>query len=351
MRVNSRPRRALPLLAAAATLLAPVTASASDPAPAVIATTLGTPQVVPVPSNPVNWYANDSTFPYLPNAQGTTNITFWVDGANYRSTGQSLDTMGPINPTKAVLGSGTSGSFDGNGAWLSSAQRDPNNSAGVIYGFYHAEDHVFADGSYGEWNSTGLATSTDDGVTWTKKGKIIGIPKPSAHTSGGVEANSVIYDKVNKRWLAIGHGVGFASTDPNAAPGTWKGWNQGTFSTPMPAASASPKLQALPGLSTNMATNSITWNTYLNRYVMVWQAWGDTTGVHITTSADGVHWDPSKVLFGTDSSKQINYAQIIGVSSSQSGQDAMLVYEQWPPTTGRNRDMIERPIHFSTTGS
>jgi hypothetical protein len=334
-------------------LLAPATASASESAAFTFATTLGAPTLVPIPQNPVRYRSNDSTFPYLPNSQGTANITFWVDGIVYRSVGQSLATMGPINPTTAVL-RGTAGTFDGNGTWLFAAQR-PYSPSGVIYGFYHAEDHVFADGTYGEWNTTGLATSTDDGVTWVKKGVIIGSPKPLSGAFGGREANSVIYDKARSRWLGIGHGIGYVSTDRNAAPGTWKGWYQGSFSVPMPLTASQP-LDTLPGLSNNMANNHITWNTYLKRFVMVWQQWGQGRALQITTSADGVHWDQSQTLLSIAPPEQdgdptsVGYAQIIGASSSESGRDATLVYEQWPSTTERQRDMIQRPLRFTLTG-
>ncbi|MFC8094570.1 hypothetical protein [Streptomyces sp. NPDC057301] len=354
MRIN---RRAASLLAAVAVLLAPAMTSACPSAAATTAaftTTLGTPKIVPIPTNPVEWRANDSTFPYLRNSQGTANITFWVDGVNFRSTGQSLDTMGPINPTTSVLSGGAEGTWDGNGVWLMAAQRAPGNPTGRIYGFYHAEDHVFEGGGWGEWNSTGLATSDDDGVTWSKKGRIIGSPQPYQGSTGdtgkfgGVEANSVIYDEKNKRWLAIGHGSGFVSTDPNAAPGTWKGWDGDGFDTPMPS-TTSPNLKPLNGLTDQMANSNITWNTYLNRFVMVWRHFGDYKNIRITTSADGVNWDESTVLFTAPDGTGIDYPQIIGVSSSRSGQHATLVYEKTPSTTGRYRDMIMRPIHFNLT--
>ncbi|MFF6983508.1 hypothetical protein ACFZAV_38850 [Streptomyces sp. NPDC008343] len=342
-------RRTFTLMAAATLLPVPGTASAKERATTASTVTLGAPQIVPIPDSPATWYANDSTFPYLRNSANTAYITFWINGGTYRSTGQGLSRMGPVSPTTSVLSGGASGTFDGNGVWLFAAQRDPNNPTGPIYGFYHAENHVFAKpGEHAEWNSTGLAVSTDDGVTWTKKGKIIGTPQPSAPSWGGPEANSVIYDKANKRWLAIGHGTGYVSTAANAAPGTWKGWYQGAFRTPMPSTTASPLLDPLPGLSENMANSNVTWNTYLNRYVMVWMEFGQTRQVKITTSADGVHWDPSELLFQVDSSKSVNYPQIIGATSSQAGKDATLVYEQWPPSTAeRSRDMIKRPIQFT----
>jgi hypothetical protein len=305
--------------------------------------------------------ANDSAFPYLLNSTGNTHIAFFGNGINYRATGNNLTTMGPaVSPTNAVL-SGWAGQFDQNGAWLFAAQR----VNGVIYGFYHAEDHQFADGGYGEWNSTGLATSTDDGASWTRRGQIIGLPKPAIHDTAGREANGVIYDTHDPdhpRWLAIGHGKGFVSTDPGAAPGTWKAWDGDNFGIWAKQPAPDGVLPPLPGLSDDMATNSITWNTYLNRFVMVWQKWGDSNVVRITTSADGVSWDPSKTLTVEPTSEDcgkaapcpvdIRYPQINGVSSTQSGQTPNLVYEKWPATRpDRERDMKQVQITFTRTSA
>ncbi|MEU8934267.1 hypothetical protein AB0D30_30830 [Streptomyces sp. NPDC048409] len=324
-------------------------AESANAAGSALTATLGAPKIVPIPAKSgVHWYANDSTFPYLPDAQHQKHITFWVDGVNFRSTGSSLDTMADPSPATAVLGPGASGTWDGDGVWLEQAVRDPNDSSGKIYGFYHAENHTFS----GKWSdderhSTGLAVSTDDGATWTKKGMIIGNAPASTPSVGGNEANTVFWDPVNKRWLGIGGGSGYTSSDPDAAPGTWKGWNGSGFNVKFPTATTDWTLPALPGLDKNMSGGMVTWNTYLKRFVIVYQNNGDQTHVYAKTSADGVHWDTVRQTLLTVSSPQtVGYAQIDGDSSNESGQDATLVYEQWPSTTGRNRDMIERPIHF-----
>ncbi|MGZ3144634.1 hypothetical protein ACVDFE_22100 [Lentzea chajnantorensis] len=346
MRTHLRTRWTAPVLAVTAVLLA----SAAVPASAATTTALGSPQVVPIPDSQVRWYANDSTFPYLPNATGTANLTFWVDGVNYRSTGQTLDTMSPVNPTTAVPSAGPKGSFDGNGAWLFQAVRDPEDPSGAIYGFYHAEDHVFADGVTGyEYNSTGLAVSTDDGVTWTKEGQIIGTPQPQTAQNGGPEINSVVYDPIDKRWLGIGHGIAYASTDPGAAPGTWKGWDGSAFTVSMPSTSTDAgKTKPLSSLGSDISDCNLTWNTYLGKFVLVYKNWGDNTHVYMKTSADGITWGAATTLLTAAAGKTVGYPQLIGTSSSEAGQQATLVYEQWPSTTGRNRDMVERTVQFTT---
>lgn len=296
---------------------------------------LGPPTVVPIPANPVLYYANDSRFPYLPNSNNTANITFWVDGANFRSEGPSLDTMNVIAPTNSVL-SASSGIFDNGGIWLLSAIR----RNGVLYGFYHAEDHSCI--PYSEWNSTGLATSTDDGATWTKQGQIIGSPNPCG-SFGGINACTVGWDNANSRWLAWGGADCFVSSNSAAAVGTWYAYSNGAFNVPMPGSGAAT---GLPTLSGNISVESVAWNSYLGRWVMVYNQWGDNGHIYYTTSTNGIVWTSQQILLNEGTN---GYVQIIGDTGETCGQDALLVYESFPSVANpgtRNRDMIERWIHW-----
>jgi len=299
--------------------------------------TLGPPTIVPIPSNPIYYYANDSVFPYLPNSNGTANITFWVDGVNFRSEGPSLDSMNPINPTTSVL-SGTPGDFDNGGIWLTSVIR----RSGVLFGFYHAEDHSCTN-AYSEWNSSGLAISMDDGFTWSKQGQIIGNPNPCTG-NGGINASTFAWDAASVRWIAWGGANCFVSSNIVAAPGTWYGYYNGSFSTPMPGTGS---VSGLPTLSANISVQGVTWNSYLGQWFMVYLKWGQNTKLLYTTSPDGINWASEQVLMICPTNYTMNYPMIIGETSDSCGQDALLVYQRFPGTSpGRNRDMVECWIHW-----
>ena len=297
---------------------------------------IGPATVVPIPANPVYYYANDSVTPYLPNSNMTANITFWVDGVNYRSLGASFDTMGAVDPRNSVL-SGTAGTWDG-GDWLLCAIRQ----GGTLYGFYHAEDYTCNDAFF--WSTTGMAMSTNDGVSWAKQGQVIGNSNPCG-SDGGVEAGFVAWDHNNSRWLSWGHGTGFVSYATNAAPGTWKGWDGAGFNTPMPGDGA---LATLPGMSSSIANCAVAWSTYLNRWIMVYQTWG-SSALQITTSDNGVsRWTtPVTIYSPATTNETTSYVQWIGFRADWIGQDCLLVYGDSPPTKpGQRKDMVERWVHF-----
>ena len=304
---------------------------------------LGPAIVVPIPRNPIYYYANDSHFPFLPNSNGTANITFWVDGLNFRSQGRSLDTMAPIAPTNSVL-SGTNGQFDNGGAWLLNAIRRPD---GVIVGFYHAEDHSCVPRT--EWNSTGVALSTDDGASFTKLGQIIGSPNP-CRGHGGLAANTVLSDHLQHRWLAWGGPHAFASTNRDASPGTWFGCDtNGNFTVPMPCTDPS-RLGKLPGLDGHCSSQAATWNRFLRRYLMLYTRWGHESHVYAATSTNGLVWAPAQTLLTLPAGEKLAYPFLIGTTSEECGAEAWLVYQHSPATQpGRYRDMIQRRIQFHST--
>ena len=298
--------------------------------------TVGPETVVPIPVNPVYYYANDSCFPYIRNSNGTTHLTFWVDGANFRSEGPSLDAMNPIDSTNAVLGA-TAGAFDNGGVWLQRAVR----VNGVLYGFYHAEDHSCV--PYTEWNSTGLATSTNDGASWTKEGEILGSPNPCTGF-GGVVANTVVWDAANSRWMGWGGPEVFVSTNAAAAPGTWYAYTNGSFSVPQPGPGPTG---SLPTLNANLSVQSVAWNPYFNAWFMTYNHWGDGLHIFYTTSRDGITWAPEMTLTTGTTNYSVGYPEIIGDTDLSFGQDGWLVYERFPSTQpDRSRDMMERWVHF-----
>jgi hypothetical protein len=192
-----------------------------------------------------------------------------------------------------------------------------------------------------------LCTSGDNGGTWSKVGQIItsSTPKPSKPDWGGAGDGCVVYDKANARWICFysDNWIQMAvSTNAIPLPGTWKKYYNGSFSTPGLGGRETP----VPGLSSVPGANpSVHFNTYLQRWVIIWEAW-DGSGLYLSTSADLLGWTAPTVLVAATPPEQVWYATIIGSSDVDASRDAMLYYAYWPDVDTGLRQFVGRTIHF-----
>jgi hypothetical protein len=310
--------------------------------------TVGEPHIIPVLGKKT-YYVNDSVFPLLPAKDGKGVIAFWGDAIVMRYTGPDLDHLTPPandEVVKVTPTPGVSPDWHRNGGWMLSTTRLPDGS---LVAFVHGEDHEFADGlKGGEWNSTGVWTSNDDGVSWIDHGEAVGSQKPAVHQTAGMAMNETIWDPVNQRWIGYNSRYVFISKDPHALPGTWFGYKDGKFSEPVDVNAPMPPLTPAPGLEhANVTWGGLTYNSYLKKFV---RTWGNGDVVMIAFSNDCVTWFGVSVLFKTTEPKtDISYPFLLGETSTSSGQDCQLIYMFHPvgkTVSGHIKDMISRPVHF-----
>ena len=322
-------------------------ACGQEPAPKF---TLGEARFIPVTGKKTD-DINDSVFPFLPNQTATGRIAFWGDAIVLRYTGPDLDHLSPPpgNAMVAVTTApGTDSSWSADGTWMLTATRAAD---GVLVGFVHGEDHTFADGKYGEWNSTGVWTSEDDGVSWVNQGEVVGSKKADVHAFGGMALNECLWDEQNKRWLGYSSAYAFASSDPHGKPGTWRGYHDGDFTQPIDVNAPTPALTPAPGLEKAHVTwGGLTYNSYLKKYIMTWEK---GKSVEAAFSPDGIHWGPVTTLYQDTApdalGDAVTYAFILGETDTRSSQDCYLVYMHHPPgksLSGNRKDMMKRAIHF-----
>jgi len=318
--------------------------------PSVPALTVG-PQTITINTGAVWWQQPDGAIQLFPNAAGTSYVAIFGDGAPTQFLGPNLDCMAQNGPSPAPVvqapGSHSHGdpNYDGNGTWMMAAQRA---SDGTLVALMHCEDHTFPDGVYGEWNSAGIWTSTNDGSSWTNLGEVIGAPLPAHGTYGGLDATEMIYCSQQGGWLAYDSGIPFLSKDAHAAPGTWYGYYNGAFSQHIDPTQAAPPLSNAPGLAgTGVTWGNITWNNYLNAYTYVWAS---GSSIKIVLSSDGLNWGAPATLFtDTISGQSIAYPTLIGLtpSSTLTGQDCLITYGVSPSgDAGNNKSLAENWIHF-----
>ncbi|HLA72331.1 MAG TPA: Ig domain-containing protein [Steroidobacteraceae bacterium] len=301
------------------------------------------------------YYINDSVFPWLHSADNNQRLAFWGDAKILRYAGTGFDDMKPTSNKSngAVTLTYAPGvdhdyatGWGADGHWMLTATRTTD---GALVAFVHGENHTFDDGVYGEWNSTGLLTSQDDGLTWVDQGAVIGSPKPAKHGDGGLNMTEVVWDAVNQRWLGYGGGVPFISNDPYGMPGTWYGYYNNGFTQYIDVNAPTPPLSSAPGLKdAKVKWGGLTYNTYLQQYILTWMA--DDKTVQAAFSPDGLNWKAmdKNGLFKEQAPYSATYAFIVGDTDTSSGQDCFLVYMRSPHTApnNNNKDMIRRPIHF-----
>jgi hypothetical protein len=295
---------------------------------------------------------NDSVFPFMPARDGTGVLAFWGDAIVMRYTGADIEHLTPPDNDQVVATTpapGVDGAWHRDGGWMLTATRQAD---GTLVAFVHGENHAFADGKYGEWNSTGVWTSRDDGKTWTDWGEAVGSKKPDQHTFGGLAMNECVWDAANKRWLGYSGSHPLISTDPLAKPGTWFGYHNGTFSQPIDVNAPPPPLSPAPGLEKAGVTwGGLTYNFYIKHYIMTWVA-GHM--VMAAFSPDGLTWNHVTMLLqseeaGDKRADDVSYAFLVGDTDTTAGQDCWLVYMYHPvgkTLSGHNKDMMRRPVHF-----
>jgi hypothetical protein len=242
-----------------------------------------------------------------------------------------------------------------------------------MIGFYHAEDYTFGTNySWIAWKSIGVCFSSDNGATMVPLGQIITGPetKPSTPTFGGVGDFCVMRNNTSPYWTCIFAGTLFAdqpdkkefslscaiSDDADGRPGTWRNYYQGSFSEP----SLGGKYSYLPGFDEFPAgaqSPTIHYNTYLRKYVMVFQTNTVKPGgtevldnsLYMSTSDNLVKWTKPELMLGAQPGERFWYATVFSRTSDvEAGQNANLVYSyQYPWWSDRNQKVFYyRDIQF-----
>ena len=314
---------------------------------------LGPPEIVP------NTHPGIPTYPYFPDGhipfldEGSVHQMYWAGNGSHRTLGSDVMSMGPPGP--AVIGAGPPGSFDNAGAWLYSVYRVFGDT---LIGFYHAEDREFhcdTSSHFVAWKSIALCRSTDNGLSWEKRGQILtsATPKPCSPQFGGNGDFHVLWDPGHARWVCFyqeNYLCMAVSSNPAATPGSWRKYFNGDYTEPGLGGRNSP----VPGLEAHRGGNpSIHYNTFLSRWVMVWGTWDGSSphprSLWLSSSTDLTSWSPPQILLAAQANDRIWYPTILGTNDVAAGEDAWLLYAYFPDQTNFVRQFLRRPIQFVRT--
>lgn len=267
-------------------------------------------QVVVPPGTPLGSDIPDEHLSFLRQPDG--GFRTWVTGSarTYGFTTPDLLSFTSLAASGAVLlpsAPGTS-AFDADYAGAGSVFPAANGSDLLM--IYYAENHLFngvlSSGSP-FYAAIGLARSHDGGVSWTREGEIIGAHDPQSPTqaTGGAGASTptaieaggfiyVVYREIDPQSAASGFAIARAPISSDGAPGSWRKYSAGGFSTPGLGGAFTPLDIVLdPTAPGDMRQPQVSFNTYLNQFLMTCVGNG---GIYALTSADLITWTLGTVI-------------------------------------------------------
>ena len=289
----------------------------------------------------------DATFTAIRLPDGTMR-GFSANGATYAIDGASISDMG--GPRRAVLQPGEPGSISDCGRWLTSALRDGDRVIGLVH---QERDCDYEKGRTGK--SMAIASSTDNGLTWTAPQTIItgtdGLQPDRITGEGdcsmvdGADGYLYVYCLRNSDWKTI------AVRAPLGDLTDWRKFYQGVWSEPGLGGEATaigffgPAAGYLrqPGWLATVTTDP-------------WFG-----GVRLSFSADKVSFvdldEPLLTIDGSDwnrpaASDLIAYATLVNPDNGSNSveQDFVLSYIYVPPGEGfESRYLVQQDVSLTIT--
>lgn len=256
-----------------------------------------------------------------------------------------------------VLGGAIPGDpFESQYAAIASTWRDPNT--GTIHAWYHSEIPI-PGCSVGYWGSIGHAISTDGGLSFTKQGRDVtsqypivsnlcygqGAGEPKVLESGNYLY--MIYDQgFNNTTNTSGAGLTLARA-LKTNPTVWLKYHNGGFTEPGIDGSSTPVIPH-GQLGTQPWAGFVTWNSYLNKFVMTHTDYNSEGSVFLRISDDLISWSNPQLLFSDSSNHGYRYITQIGDSDDSMGQSGYLYFGRHHKQGGIGADTLlaRRSISF-----
>ena len=305
---------------------------------------------------PIYTWFPDGHISVLPDLNGSW-MMFWAGSSDYRTFGPTpySEDQAFLAPAGPIFGGTSDGdSWHNGGLWLYSVFRLSKSN---LIGFIHAEDHWYPHTEINiAWKSIAVTYSSDNGASWGEARQIITSwqRKPETPAWGGAGDFCIIRDAANSQWVCyyqeaagpsnLKASISLAvSKESNAAPGTWYKWDGAGFS----AAGLEGRGKRLPAFIEYEGGNpSVHWNTYLNKWVMVYGGWDNKA--YISASPNLINWDrPGILVTPSAGSLKAWYPTIISDNGDlTAGKTAKLYYADIK-NNGVNRSFISRTIEFS----
>ncbi len=309
---------------------------------------------------------------------------------NYQMVGPDLNSVAiDCTPTLASAHDADPAKYQDN-QWISSVfTEDGQTVYALVHNEYHGREHpgqCSIDPYQCNETTITLAVSTDGGDTFTNAAGppdqlVASLPftfDPGKTDWGLRSPSNIIGNPIDDYWYTYASGIndGYEwicamRTDDFSDPAAWRYWDgtdyTGTFSNPYTTDATGHDCPAFDRSAIGWALNgSITFNSYLDRYVMVGLSGNDdgTWGIFSSFSRDQIHWSdrvllkemplPYTVADGGNDLSYLYFTLIDPDSPSlvfdESGQTAYIYYTRLNHGAGSlDRDLLRVPVEFSFT--
>lgn len=293
----------------------------------------------------------------IPLRRGSEWQLFWgeaTDALTTAATPYPEDHIAALTDGSKVWGKEFSriDGFNDGGSWFIGIF--PLDEKGHYVGFFHAESHWPGDGT--AYKSIGVAYSDDFGSTWRDPQPIImdDTAKPAEPAWTGLGDGCVIWDSVSSRYICYYQAktsVGAkslcmaASTARDGASGTWKKWDGSDFTIDAydPVTGLGGRNVALANLRRVAGANpSVMWNTFMNRWVMVYASWQKS--VYMSFSDDALAWERPVKILGDGATAW--YPNLIGADGDLTGGEFVKLYWSHAQNDLGQRDLAYCWIKF-----
>jgi TIR domain len=323
----------------------------------------------------------------LENKPSKIRVLFQAMNETYLVTGTDFQ---HLTSASKVLGAGDHGEFDNAGAGVASVIRLDTH----LYAFYEGRDtegDLPENGQAafkGMYCGIGLAESTNDGTTWTKKGEIIKSAKPkdwtdwSGQSVRGVGTPSALIDATNTyvylyyvEFSGLKNGIqaiclARAPLSKGAPlPGNWEKFYLDDFAEPGLGGKETPVIDGSAVRAGAMYPHA-TFSKALNKYILTFNfnrlaetrqemALGKS-GIYLALSDDGIHWSAPQKLITTYSQRALGLSIAIEPTLVLDTPDSLtgwLLYAYTPKYTsnasipGVALHLAGRRISFAITNS
>jgi len=312
----------------------------------------------------------------LQNEPSKIRVLFQAMNETYLVTGTDFQ---HLTSASKVLGAGDHGEFDNAGAGVASVVRLDNR----LYAFYEGRDtegDIPEDGQAafkGMYCGIGLAESTNDGTTWTKKGEIIKSAKPkdwtdwSGQSVRGVGTPSALIDTTNRyiylyyvEFSGLKNGIqaiclARAPLSKGAPlPGNWEKFDLDDFAEPGLGGKETPVIDGSAVRAGAMYPHA-TFSKSLNKYILTFNfnRFAETrqemalgkSGIYLALSDDGIHWSAPHKLITTYSQRALGLSIAIEPTLVLDTPDSLtgwLLYAYTPKYTS-NPSIPGVPLHLA----